>query len=140
MRSVSTTILTAPMKTQQRGQTGEDAAAAFLKKSGYRIVERNWRPGNSVRGELDCIAWHGKTLCFVEVKARTTQVKGAPQEAVTPAKQRQISRLANAYVSMNRIVDVPCRFDVVEVWLPANEKEAPRIALCRNAFDYCGDF
>jgi len=128
------------MKTQQRGQSGEDAAAAFLKKRGYKIVERNWRPGTAMRGEVDCIAWHGKVLCFVEVKARSSDAKGAPQEAVTRSKQRQLSRLANAYVSMNRIVNIPCRFDVVEVWLAAEEKEAPRIALCRNAFDYCADF
>jgi len=133
-----TTILTPVMKTQQRGQTGEDAAAVFLKKNGYKIIERNWRPGNALRGEVDCIAWHGKTLCFVEVKARTSTTKGAPQEAVTPAKQRQLSRLANAYVSLNRLVDVPCRFDVVEVWLDDNN--APRLAHRRNAFDYCGEF
>jgi putative endonuclease len=128
------------MKTQQRGQAGEEAAANYLKKNGYKIVERNWRPGNRMRGEVDCIAWHGKALCFVEVKARTSYLKGAPQEAVTPAKQRQLSRLANAYVSMKRFADVPCRFDVVEVWLAGEANEPPRIALRRNAFDYCGDF
>ena len=128
------------MKTQQRGQTGEDAAVVFLKKNGYRIIERNWRPGNALRGEVDCIAWHGKTLCFVEVKARTSTTKGAPQEAVTPTKQRQLSRLANAYVSMHRLVDIPCRFDVVEVWLAGDTATPPRIAHRRNAFDYCGEF
>ena len=128
------------MKTQQRGQTGEDAAAAFLQKNNYKIIERNWRPGNSLRGEVDCIAWHGKTLCFVEVKARTSTGKGAPQEAVTASKQRQLSRLANAYVSMHQMVDVPCRFDVVEVWLSDDARVPPRIAHRRNAFDYCGGF
>lgn len=126
------------MKTQQRGQSGEDAAAAYLQKNGYKIIERNWRPGNALRGEVDCIAWHGKTLCFVEVKARSSNSKGAPQEAVTSSKQRQLSRLANAYVSMHRLVDVPCRFDVVEVWLASESTDPPRIAHRRNAFDYSG--
>jgi putative endonuclease len=121
--------------TQKRGQDGEEAAARFLQHSGYTLLERNWRAGNSLRGEIDCIARHGKTLCFVEVKTRASNEHGAPQEAVTRGKQRQLSRLANAYVSMHRLADVPCRFDVVEVWLP-HDGTAPRLALHQNAFDY----
>jgi putative endonuclease len=131
---------------QERGQTGEDAAVRHVEALGYRIVARNWRPGakgnpksnargGGMRGEVDIIAWHGKTLCFIEVKARSSNNYGAPQESVTPAKQRQLSRLANAYVSYHRL-DVPCRFDVVEVWLSPNA--APRLKLHQNAFDYCG--
>ncbi|MBV9866712.1 MAG: YraN family protein [Abitibacteriaceae bacterium] len=124
---------------QQRGQTGEDAAVDYLKAQGYRVVARNWRPGNSLRGEVDCIAWQGQTLCFIEVKTRTSLERGWPQEAVNLTKQRQLSRLANAYVSSQQLDDVPCRFDVVEVWLTpdrADSKAAPRIALRENAFDY----
>ena len=128
------------LNRQQRGQSGEDLAALFLQSKGYEIVVRNWRAGNVLRGEVDCIAWHTqgrlKVLCFVEVKTRASNASGAPQEAVTPAKQRQLSRLANAYVSQHRI-EAPCRFDVVEVWLP-NDASIPRIALRPNAFDYCG--
>jgi putative endonuclease len=113
---------------------GEDAAARHLQENGYRIVERNWRPGNALRGEVDCIAWHGAILCFVEVKTRSSNDKGAPQEAVTTTKQRQLSRLANAYVSLHRLNDTPCRFDVVEVW--TSEGQPLRLALRRNAFDY----
>ena len=125
---------------QQRGQTGEDAAVRYLQARGYRVVVRNWRPAkeasSTLRGEVDCIAWHGKTLVFVEVKARSSNQQGTPQEAVTPAKQRQLSRLANAYISYHRLPDTPCRFDVVEVWL-STDAEAPRLALHQNAFDYC---
>ena len=125
---------------QKRGQTGEDAAAMQLQKAGYRIVARNWRPGSKsggtgMRGEIDIIAWHGKILCFIEVKTRSSTNFGAPQEAVNRAKQRQISRLANAYVSFHRL-DVSCRFDVAEVWLSPDAP--PRIAFHQNAFDYCG--
>ncbi|MDQ3815347.1 MAG: YraN family protein [Armatimonadota bacterium] len=126
---------------QQRGQAGEDAAARFLQARGYRIIARNWRPGKessgALRGEVDCIAWHGQILCFVEVKARTSNERGAPQEAVTSAKQRQLSRLANAYLSIHRLADTPCRFDVVEVWLSPDNATQPRVALHQNAFDYC---
>ncbi len=130
------------MKTnQQRGQEGEDAAARYLESRGYRVIERNWRPregaGSSQRGEVDCIAWQGRVLCFIEVKTRSGTSHGAPQEAVTLSKQRQICRLANAYVSLHRIADTPCRFDVIEVWDGASDNNAaPRIALRQNAFDY----
>lgn len=124
---------------QQRGQDGEDLAARHVEALGYRLVARNWRPSlkngsGGMRGEVDIIAWQGKILCFIEVKARSSDQFGAPQEAVTAAKQRQISRLANAYISMHRLDDVPCRFDVVEVWLPPGA--APRMKLHQNAFDY----
>ena len=120
------------------GQEGEEAAAQLLKQQGYRIVARNWRPAG-LRGEVDCIAWQEQTLCFVEVKTRTSNEHGAPQEAVTPAKQRQLSRLANAYLALHHLDNAQCRFDVVEVWLPATgqSQTPPRLALCQNAFDYC---
>jgi putative endonuclease len=138
-------------RRQLHGRLGEDAAARYLQARGFVIRERNWRPGNMLRGEVDCIVWQGRILCFVEVKTRLLPDAGAsaranartvaPQEAVTPAKQRQLSRLANAYVSYHRLEDVPCRFDVVEVWLRAAEPQRePRIVLHRNAFDYCGGF
>jgi putative endonuclease len=129
--------------TKARGQIGEDAAARFLEKQNFKIIARNWRPGNALRGEVDCIAWDEaaprRVLCFIEVKTRRDNRKGAPQEAVNAAKQRQLSRLANAFVSMHKIDDVPCRFDVVEVWLEADGNFA-RLALHSNAFDYCGGF
>jgi putative endonuclease len=139
---------TARTSTRERGNIGEDAAARLIEASRYKIVARNWRPGNALRGEIDCIAWdeaaRPRVLCFVEVKTRKNNAQGAPQEAVTPAKQRQISRLANAFVSIHNLPNVPCRFDVVEVWLDAgvepNDNKAARCVLHRNAFDYCGDF
>lgn len=133
----------APLTTRQRGQHGEDEAVRFLQAKGYRLVTRNWRPGNAVRGEIDCIAWTRdergrRVLAFVEVKARrASQSPGsdaaAPQEAVTLSKQRQIARLANSYVSFHRLHNTSCRFDVVEVWL---EGKTTRCVLHRNAFDY----
>lgn len=132
--------------TRSSGQSGEDAAAAFLLAQGYHIVTRNWRPGNALRGEIDCIAWDPRVrgprvLCFVEVKTRRDS-GSAPQEAVTPSKQKQISKLANAFISIHKLGDTPCRFDVVEVWLENSEagKTAPRCVLHRGAFDYQGDF
>jgi putative endonuclease len=130
--------------TRARGQSGEDAAAKFLEAHGFQIVARNWRPGNALRGEIDCIAWGNaarpaRVLCFVEVKARKNNESCAAQQAVNFAKQRQISRLANAFVSIHKLPETPCRFDVIEAWLRENG-EVARCVLHRNAFDYCGEF
>lgn len=137
-----------PLNNQPLGEQGEDEAVRFLEARGFRVVERNWRPGKvrdsnkrdgkadgAMRGEIDCIAWHGAILCFIEVKTRSSNERGAPQESVTRSKQRQISRLANSYVSVQQLHETPCRFDVVEVWMGANEQQ-PRLQLHINAFDY----
>jgi putative endonuclease len=122
---------------QQRGRDGEAIAVAWLRVQGARIIARNWRPPQKgMRGEIDIIAQIGEFLCFVEVKTRASDKMGAPQEAVGVAKQKQISRLANAYLSTQEIGDVPCRFDVIEVWLSPGEK--PRVAWIENAFDFQG--
>lgn len=125
---------------QQIGRDGESIAVAFLQHQGFEVVARNWRPRRAgLRGELDIIAWQntpqGRFLCFIEVKTRSSEELGAPQEAVTPVKQRQISALAQAYVSLNHLPEISCRFDVVEVWLLAEEK-LPRVALHINAFEF----
>lgn len=128
-----------PLNARQRGQTGEEIAARTLRSRGYRIIERNWRPGNAQRGEIDCIAWTcdergEKVLAFVEVKTRRKNTRSAPQEAVTLSKQRQIARLANSYVSLHRLDNVVCRFDVVEVWL--DDEASARCVLHCNAFEF----
>jgi putative endonuclease len=122
---------------QQRGRDGEDIAVAFLRSKGAQIVERNWRPSvQGVRGEIDVIVRYREFLCFVEVKTRASDEMGAPQEAVNIPKQRQISRLANAYVVLHQASEMPCRFDVIEVWL--SPKQKPRVAWIENAFDFQG--
>lgn len=127
------------LSAKQRGERGEEIAARVLGSRGYRIIARNWRPGNALRGEIDCIAWTRgprgeKVLAFIEVKTRSGSSTTAPQESVTPSKQRQIGRLANAYVSLHRLDETPCRFDVVEVWI---DDDSPnyRCKIHRNAFE-----
>jgi putative endonuclease len=58
------------------------------------VLERNWRAGNSLRGEIDCIARHGKTLCFVEVKTRASNEHGAPQKPSRAASSASYHGLA----------------------------------------------
>ena len=122
---------------QQQGRDGESIAVAFLVFKGAQVLARNWRPARKgMRGEIDIIAQIGEFLCFVEVKTRANDEMGTPQEAVGTSKQKQISRLALAYLSEKTNAEIPCRFDVVEVWLVRGQK--PRVAWIENAFDFQG--
>lgn len=94
------------------GTEGENAAVRFLKKRGYAILERGFR---MIRGEIDIIARDGRTLVFVEVKTRHGRGFGEGEDAVTVAKQEQIRRIAQGYLSRKRCWNVPCRFDVIAV-------------------------
>ena len=104
-------------------------AASFLKTQGYQILERNYR---CKKGEIDLIAREGQYLVFVEVKYRSTNESGLPEEAVDLRKQRQISRVAAWYLTEKGLdIYTPCRFDVVAI-------EGEEIRLYRDAFFYQG--
>lgn len=110
------------------GQAGEDRAAKYLAKQGYRVLERNYRTSH---GEIDLIALHEGTIVFVEVKTRTSDAFGAPELAVTPQKQRRMVKTALGYIKYKKLHQVPCRFDVVAI-SDATEQE---VALIQNAFE-----
>lgn len=114
------------------GELGEEVATNFLVARGYRIVERNFRCKG---GEVDIIARDpgDKSLVFVEVKARTGLSYGVPQLAVTPFKQRQISKAALTWLSKNRLHDHNARFDVIAILLSPDG--AHKIEHIVNAFD-----
>ena len=94
------------------GQEGERLAADYLVKKGYRIIKRNYRYH---RNEIDIIALNHRTLCFIEVKTRSTAEKGHPADAVTLLKQREIIKAARAYLAFSGEDERDCRFDVVTV-------------------------
>ena len=94
------------------GTHGESVAATYLERKGLRILERNVRCG---RGEIDLIAIDGPVVVFIEVKGSRGRRFGAPEEMVTPAKQRQLTRLATRYLQRRRWLGLPARFDVVAV-------------------------
>jgi putative endonuclease len=99
----------------ETGRYGEALAAAHLEAKGYRIAERNYRAG---RGEIDLIAWtpDGGQLVFVEVKTRSGDGFGGPEEAVNRDKQRILVRCAGAYMTaIGYAWEV--RFDIVAVVL-----------------------
>lgn len=117
---------------KQTGDQGEEIAAAFLTARGYRVLERNFRCKG---GEVDIIARDpgNKSLVFVEVKTRRNLTYGVPQLAVTPFKQRQISKAALTWIAKNKLHDHNARFDVIAILLDANGRhEVEHIV---NAFD-----
>lgn len=110
-------ILGVDTEKRRLGNEGEATAAGFLKKCGYRILERNYVAGGY---EIDIIASKGDTLAFCEVKTRTVRegvdMPRRPAEAVTPQKQRKILRAAACYKGYNPS-DKKMRFDVIEVYI-----------------------
>ena len=101
------------MNNRTYGDLGEETAAAYLARKGYRIITRNFRVGRM--GEIDIIARDGDTLCFIEVKTRSSFSFGSPAQAVSGQKQATIRRIAHFYMQNNRYYDVPVRFDIVEL-------------------------
>jgi putative endonuclease len=106
---------------------GEEVAAAFLLQQGYEIVEKNYYYQH---GEIDIIAKQGKTLVFVEVKARRSERFGAPEEAVTPKKQELLRRTAEGYMIERNIGESECRFDVVAVLMTGGTAECRLLKDC----------
>lgn len=112
------------------GKAGEEIAADFLKKSGYKIVEVNYR---CPIGEIDIVARDKNELVFVEVKARKSSALGYPEEAVGIKKQKKMSQLASWYLQEKKLNDARARFDVVAVLMLPSGND---IRLIRNAFDF----
>lgn len=110
------------------GSRGEELAAQFLLRKGFRILERNYR---TPRGEIDIIAQKAKILAFVEVKTDRTGDFGAPEGWVTPRKQRQIARMALRYLRQRNFPGIDPRFDVIGVTL---RKGKPEIEHIEGAF------
>lgn len=116
------------------GKSGEKTAIEYLRDKGYRILEKNYK---SKLGELDIVASDKNTICFVEVKTRSTQDKGDPLEAITKTKQLKLSRLALSYLKLKHLLDKPARFDVVSIY---DQGAGPEIRLIKNAFDLDGRY
>ena len=101
------------------GNAGEQMAERYLKQKGYRILHRQFR---TRYGEIDLIALDGDEIVFVEVKARSSNVFGFPEESVTQEKLRKIFLVANQY--MNDVTEYASfRIDVVAILQTKNETQ-----------------
>jgi putative endonuclease len=104
------------------GESGEAAAVRYLENKGYRIVLCNFtapigrnRNGAVVKGEIDIIALDGETLCFIEVKTRSTDDFADPLVNVDRRKQAVVTRTARVYRALFGLAKMPFRFDVITV-------------------------
>lgn len=112
------------------GKAGEALACGLLINNGYKILARNYK---TKLGEVDIIAEDNDTICFVEVKARTTAKFGLPQEAISRAKQRQIAKAALIFLKQRNLLNRNARFDVVSITRSSFGEH--KSDLIKNAFE-----
>ncbi len=111
---------------KELGQAGEKMAEVFLKKQGYRILERNYQ---TPYGEIDLIAREARELVFIEVRTRRGTDFGIPIESLTRNKISHWRKSASSYLQKSGECDQPIRFDFVGIDL---SEKTPRISLTKN--------
>lgn len=105
-------------------------ASEFLKKQGYKILQRNYKPGTT---EIDIIGYDKGIIAFLEVKSCLSRRYGPPEMRVTETKKRRIYRAAQKYIKERRLSGQQFRFDVVSV-LFNSRKDVPQVKLIKDAF------
>jgi len=117
------------------GNFGEDEVEKFLKRQGYKILDRNY---HCRFGEIDIIAIEDKCLVFVEVKTRVSGKYGNPVNAVNGMKLQHMKKTALCYINYKRLGDYPARFDIAEVFAESDEKrfKIKKINLIKNIYLY----
>lgn len=115
------------------GAIAEREVANYLRKRGYKLLEFNFK---SYHGEIDLIMKHGKTLAFVEVKARGANTPADPKDYVDIFKQQKLLKTAEYYLQYHPTKLTP-RFDVAEVSLDGYRVTG--IHYLKNAFEMITD-
>lgn len=121
-----------PTAKMALGERGEKLAARHLRRNGYKILARRFKGRG---GEIDLCCRHKDTLVFVEVKTRKDERFGAPSEAVTRDKQRNLSKTALDYLRLLGNPQVKFRFDIVEVLIQDGARNPAAVRLIQNAFE-----
>ena len=114
--------------TQAFGEIGERVAERWLRRKGWRIVQRRFRNG---RRDIDLVVERDGLIAFVEVKARKGTEFGLPVEAVNWRKQRELSRSAHVWIERHGRPEDSYRFDVIGVLV---EGATVRVRHVENAF------
>jgi putative endonuclease len=117
------------MANKSLGEWGERVASGFLRRRKYQILEKNF---SSPLGEIDIIGKKGGTICFIEVKTRSSSDYGPPEMAITQQKQNKLRKVALGYLKMKKREE-NCRFDVVSILTNARG-DAEKIELIEDAF------
>ncbi len=117
------------IESYEAGREGEEAAVVYLRRAGYRILERNFR---SQQGEVDIIAREKDFLVFVEVKSYSFRSLGSPAGAVRKNKKQSVVHAAQTYLYKHKIVNIYSRFDVITLYLRPDGSRA--LEHYKNAF------
>jgi len=112
------------------GRQGEDAAARYLEKNNYQILCRNY---SCKLGEIDIVARERDVIVFVEVRSRSSDNYGFPQESITSRKKVKLRQLALHYLKSAGMTNANCRFDVIAVQLDG-EGMLKKLEHIENAF------
>lgn len=114
---------------QALGRWGENQAATYLEGRGYSILERNFR---TPYGEIDLVVSKQDTVVFVEVKTRSSDSYGMPEEAITPAKSAHLLDAVHFYIEDHPTIEGAWRIDVIAVQRYIGDRP-PQITHFRNA-------
>jgi putative endonuclease len=115
--------------TKTLGAQGEELAVKYLRKQGYKVIQRNYQ---CRWGEIDLVARDKDTLSFVEIKSRSSSDFGLPQDSVDRFKQERIIQVAKAFMAEHHLNEtIPARFDVVAIRLTPS---GPEMELIKDAF------
>jgi putative endonuclease len=108
---------------RQIGLDGEEIAADFLKKHGYKIISRNF---HSRFGEIDIIAFE-PPIVFVEVKLRSNNYFGTPLKSITCSKLEKPKKTAYYFLTLNNPSNSDFRFDAVEIFRDGDEMDINQV-------------
>lgn len=108
-------------KKQKIGLYGEELAEKFFLKKGYKILDKRFQ---TRFGEIDLVVGKGEMIVFVEVKTRTSNICGLPEESVNYYKIKKMKIAATQYAQKNNIVDKDLRLDCLAVELDMVKKTA----------------
>ncbi len=136
LNPVSTGVYDHCFPAKTFGARGEREAERFLLRKGFIIVYRGYV---NRFAEIDLVAVDGQTLVFVEVKTRSSDIAGRPDEAVDSNKQDRMTKAALTFLRQNNLLESRARFDVISIsWGDASDK--PVIEHFENAFEPAGSF
>lgn len=118
------------------GAKGEKYAVKFLKKSGFKILEKNYK---TAVGEVDIIARDGGEIVFAEVKTRQKNPMVPGVFAVDRKKQRNIMKTASVYILSKKVTLQP-RFDIIEIEIDTDTGKPASCRHIKNAFMQGGEY
>ncbi|MEW6141777.1 MAG: YraN family protein [Chloroflexota bacterium] len=117
------------MKRQELGAAGEKVARDFLRKKGYKIIETNFRCRH---GEIDIITRKGGSVVFVEVRTKSSDAFGTPEESVTRQKRERLVATALTYLISHPGLPENWRIDLLAIETDRDGK-TQRVSLIENA-------